>query len=168
LGEWPLRDGLPRIAEGCDIGSRLRQVSPTPKQLAGKQNRTIKLCKALLVRLDDPRNYNSIDPNTRWPHFPFLARPVARARADLSALVGALECCRDELMGIDSRGKHFQSMHIQFWKEATHVWCDNVKAKWRGKHLERFLISCSKPFFPEATTGGAISAFIERGTISSK
>ena len=172
LGEWPLRQGLPLIAEGCDINSRVRKASSTPKQLAAEQNRTIELCKALLARLDDPHHYNRVDPDTQWLHFPRLANLAGRSREDLSALVAELERCRDELTAMGtSQGKHFQKLHGQFWKELMSVWRDNVAkdVDWQASsHLANFLIACSMPFFPEETTDGAISAFIERNAVSSK
>jgi hypothetical protein len=170
--EWPLRYGIPLIAQCCDINSRLRKDSSTPKQLSAEQSRTIEFCRAVLARLDNPRNYNRIDPDTHWLHFPRLTHLAARTRQDLSALIAELGRCRDELMARGtSQGKHFQKLHVQFWKELTRVWHANVSAdvKWqKGNHLASFLIACSEPFFPEETTDGAISAFIERGTPPSK
>jgi hypothetical protein len=164
LGEWPLRQALPLIAEGCHINLSVRKDSPTPKQLVAKQSRTIKLCKDLSAWLDDPCNYDRTNPDKHWLQFPRLAGLAARARMDLSAFVAELECCREELTAMGtSQGQHFQKLHVRFWKELKRVWDGNVGGKRRAKHLTNFLIACSKPFFPEETTDGAINAFIERG-----
>jgi hypothetical protein len=169
LGKQWLRDGLPIIAQGRDINSRLRKAFATPKQLAAEQNHTIELCKTLLARLDDPCNYNRVDPDTGWLQFSGFADLAAHTRADLSALIAKLEHCRDELMAMGtSQGKHFQKVHVQFWKELDRVWHENVRVRWTAKDQTKFLVACSMPFFPEDTTYGAINAFIERGTASSK
>jgi hypothetical protein len=63
-----------------------------------------------------------------------------------------------------SRGKLNRSLHRLFWAALRRIWLDNVgdDVKWTASgHLAKFLIACSQPFFPEETTDGAITAFIE-------
>ena len=163
LGEWPLLEGLPLIAAGCELAARMRKVSGPPTQAADKFSDTIALCNRLLNRLDDPWNYNRIDPDIHDLQFPKLFSVVGRTRDDLKALVAELEHCRATLTA--TSGRHDpRELHIRFWKLMRRVWEANVRdgTRWTNDQLANFVIACSEPFFPEATTDGAITAFIER------
>jgi hypothetical protein len=163
LGEWPLLEGLPLIAAGCELAARMRKVSGPSTQAADKFSDTIVLCNRLLDRLDDPWNYNRIDPDIHDLQFPQLFSVVGRARDDLKALVAELNHCRATLAA--TSGRHDpRELHIRFWKLIRRMWLANIRegTKWTNDQLASFVIACSKPFFPEATTDGAVIAFIER------
>jgi len=161
LGEWPLLEGLPLIATDCDIAARLLKESRPPKWVAkNKFSDTIELCKDLLARLDDPGNYNRVDPYTHDLQFPNLSSQAHRCRAELVAFVAELERCRETLAGMG--GRHGpRELHIRFWKALRQVWEANVRDG-TDKRLLSFLIACTEPFFPEAATDSVIIAFIER------
>jgi hypothetical protein len=174
---WSLRDQLPFIIQRCAIDSLIQKRFPTALDLAKEQDRTIGLCRDLLARLGgdaygEPSKHNRLDPETHWLQFPRLSRLEDRIRTDLEAYIAELERCRNELAATGtSRGKGNRKLHVQFWDALTRIWRDNVGegVKWdRSNHLAKFLIACSEPFSPEDTTGGAISAYIERLPDSSK
>ena len=186
--KWPLRDALTLIYEHSDV-SESTTVLPgdatTPLELVKKQNHTIKHCNDLIAWLDDSFNYNrsadgrsiQVRSDTRHPNaglfqFPELNDLAHTAQLYLSALVTELERCRNELMAMGaSRGGHFRKTHIEFWKELARIWHDNVgkDVKQQDKYLAKFLRACSEPFFTQETIkGGAVEAFIDRYTASSK
>jgi hypothetical protein len=160
LGEWPLLEGLPFIAGDCEFAARLRLVAGPPWQAAKTFSDTIELCNGLLVRLDDPWNYNRVDSGSHDLRFPHLSIVAGRARAGLKALAAELERCRATLMATSGR-IGARDVHIRFWTELRQVWRANVR-KGTNKRLAKFVIACSEPFFPEETTDTAVSAFIER------
>jgi hypothetical protein len=153
FGKLPLRQGLVRIAEGCEIESYLQQerLTSTPKQLAARQARTMELCGALLAHLDDARN--SFQYNFRRHRLQvFLpGELVGRMRADLKTLIAKSKRTHDMLaMKGNSRGRKNRKLHNYFWEELTRVWYANVgKKKWTASvDLARFLFVCSQPFYP--------------------
>jgi hypothetical protein len=159
LGEWPLLEGLPLIADDCELASRIRQVSGPSWQADETLSDTIDLCNRLLDRLDDPWNYNRVDPDTHDLQFPQLSSVAGRTSDDLKALVAELERCRPMLGKIGGR-RGSRDVHIRFWEKLRQVWRANVR-KGTGKQLARFVIACSEPFFPEQTTASAVSTFIK-------
>jgi hypothetical protein len=167
-----LRDELPYIIERCDIDLKMQMASSTPQELANKQDRIIKRCRELLADLDEPSNYNRINPESHWLQFRELSALVDRAIAVLQPLAAELGRNRDELAAMGtSRGKHRRMLHVQFLKALERIFLDNVRAgvKWhRSNHLAKFLIACSRPFFPKEMTDGAVKAFIERRDDSCK
>jgi hypothetical protein len=164
--EYSLRQGLPRIADGCASFSRQQQLEPTLKQVAAERLRTIELCEKLHAQLDDPENhllYGFFAPG-------LAGDQLNRIRKDLATLIPELKRCRPEATATGGRGKHNSAAHSEFWKELVDIWTANVgrDVKWRAKHLANFLIACSEPFFPKEAADGAINAFVERYTVSSK
>jgi hypothetical protein len=163
LGEWPLLEGLPLLAARCELTARMRRVSGPPSKAAQTFDHTIELCNRLLHRLDDPWSYHRIDPDIHDLQFPHLSSIVVPTRDNLKALAAELERCRETLVAMDGR-RDPRELHIRFWKALRQVWEANIRedTRWTNDQLASFVIACSEPFFAEATTDGAITAFIER------
>jgi hypothetical protein len=87
--QGPLREMLPRIAQGCDLEVYLRRKKSflTPTVLAERQEGTIELCKELLARLADG---NHVD----YDNFPDeIAARRLRRRHQPSSCVACLPGC---------------------------------------------------------------------------
>jgi hypothetical protein len=157
----PLREMLPRMAEGCDIVVRHMKDTPTPSQLATEQEQTIKLCKDLLARLSG--QFTHVDygilQNGRG------SRRRQRICENLEPFIKELEDCRDRLTAMGgNQGKSNNTAHNLFWKKLMLVWyAETGKGIARGqKYPANFLLACSEPYFPKETSPKAVDTFVQR------
>jgi hypothetical protein len=86
---------------------------------------------------------------------------------ELTDLIARLQARLDQLTRRDGGNTNARTEHGEFWVELKRLWetltADRPRRR-RHKLLLRFLVACSAPLFPIATTDTAVTAFIERNS----
>jgi hypothetical protein len=146
--ERPLRDALQGLAWYYSAVSRLGEPL-TPKQQAAELRKGLTTLKVALDAIGS-------DADTMRP-------------AD--ALVARVQQRHDELAVMGSRShNNARKTHIKYWRQLTLLWRTIPANNRRRRHkdLHQFLLACSAPVFPTATTDKALIAFIERDFLQTK
>ncbi len=90
---------------------------------------------------------------------------TAVAREALTSLIAHVERKRDRLMAAGSRrGVNLYKVHIEYWGKLVLLWQAitlGQTARQRERGLNRFLLACSAPAFPEVTSKSNIKNFIK-------
>jgi hypothetical protein len=154
-GDIPLRDALPYAAWTCAL-TKSKPHNPTPSEQADD-------LKGMINRLRE--TLEQLEPRRLYCRYCSLYKPVPLepARRELAKLTADLEQRRQALMAESHRGKHTLKPVTNFWRGLTEeVWLRQPQpGHARRRHLQRFLLACSEPFFPNVTNK-TVAAFVDR------
>ena len=94
-------------------------------------------------------------------------KAATHGAAELMDLTGRLQQRLDQLTEWSSRrNPNAGKAHIAFWSALTKLWRSITTGadlrQQQHRRLSRFLLACSAPLFPMATTDKKLKAFIER------
>jgi hypothetical protein len=130
----PLGDALQELASYYGALARLEDHRLTPKQQAATATQILTKLKAKPGDLAD------------------LIPELERRKQRYDKLAATHNSRRDGAI----------KTHTRFWLALMQIWRGLDKAKQGHKNLNEFLLICSKPIFPKATTKTTLTAFIER------
>jgi hypothetical protein len=149
----PLGDALRELAAYYGALARLEDHRFTPKQRAVKAKQMLRKLKAVLAAISD--YYDDGD----------TLELRMRSAAVLRDLVLRIERRKQrydkDAATHDGRSQNPVATHTRLWLALMEVW-RGLETERHQKLLCEFLLICSKPIFPKATTDATLTAFIER------
>jgi hypothetical protein len=155
-GDIPLREALPYAAWTCALMKSKAHI-PLPSEQANDLKAMIDRLRETLELLEPMRLY--FRDYSVYKSIPF--EPVRR---ELAKLIADLEHRRQALMASGShRGKNTRKPVTEFWHGLTEEWLrlEPQAGHARRRHLQRFLLACADPFFPNVTNKAA-ATFVDR------
>jgi hypothetical protein len=155
----PVGDVLQELAGYFGARARLGDPRPTPKQQAAKAKMLLTTLETAVVRLED--YYDGGE----------TLRQRILVASELRKLIPQLERQkrRQPAATNDGRRRNAFLIHTEFWLALMQLWWAIPAARRRQhKHCREFLMVCSKPLFPAATTATALTRFIERHSRQTK
>lgn len=169
--EGPLPETLQRMAQHfATVASGIeRDMARQSKRGIGRLQTRLAALQATLAVLDDDENkfhlgglavLGGAAGHDRCRAATAELRTAARHAAELTASLARLQPHLAQLTRWRGR-PNAGTAHNELWAELTRVW-QALTGRRRHKDLLKFLVACSEPLFPAATTDKKLTAFIER------